>query len=457
MADGDQEVDSGEVAGRSWIRRRLSKLVVRVDLDEHMTEVLEGASVALVLKVTGAALAFALNILLGRILGARGAGLYFLALSVVTVATVFGRRGLDNTLLRFVAANASVEDWVAVNGVYRIGIGMSAAAAGLATVAVVVVAPWLAVDVFSKPELATPLRWMALSVVPFSLLSLHSQALKGLKRILYAQVVEGVGVPALCLPGLYVLGRAWGVKGAAWAYLIATLATMALGMLLWRRATPWLRDLPARFDRATLVASSRPLFLVASINLLMMWTSTFVLGVWGTKADVGIYNAASRTATLITFLLVAVNSIAAPKFAALYRKGDMEALGSTYRRSARLITVLATPALGACVLFPRQIMGLFGPEFVAGGLVLVILAVGQYVNVATGSIRYLLMMCGHERTVRNIVAGASVVNVGLNLTLVPMYGVTGAAIATGFSLATLNVALVVVVPKLLDIRVIGWS
>ena len=86
-----------------------------------MQEVVNGASVAFVIKVIGAGLSFGFNVLLARMLGADGAGIYFLALTVTTIATVFGRMGLDNALLRFTAANAAVGDWGAVKGIYRKG------------------------------------------------------------------------------------------------------------------------------------------------------------------------------------------------------------------------------------------------------------------------------------------------------------------------------------------------
>ncbi|UZJ41942.1 oligosaccharide flippase family protein [Prosthecochloris sp. SCSIO W1101] len=63
-------------------------------------KVIKGAAVALVLEVLGAGLTFLFNMVLARALGAEGAGIYFLAITVNTIATVFDRMGLDNTLLR---------------------------------------------------------------------------------------------------------------------------------------------------------------------------------------------------------------------------------------------------------------------------------------------------------------------------------------------------------------------
>lgn len=406
--------------------------------DFNMEEVLRGASVAFVLKVIGAGLGFVLNVLLARLLGADGAGVYFLALTVTSIATVLGRMGLDKPLLRFTAANAGRGDWRAVKGVYQKGMTLALLASGTSALLMFAAAPSLAETVFSKPELTKPMRWMALAVVPMAFLILNAEALKGLRRIRDSQLVQGVGVPALSLLGFSLLGQVWGVNGAIWAYTCAATLTALMGYMMWRMATPQVRNSVGHFETRQLLRSSMPLFWVASMNLVMHWTASFVLGIWASNADVGVFNVASRTATVTGYILLAVNSVSAPRFASLYDQGHMKTLGSMARNSSKLMTLAAGPFLLLFVLFPRWVMGLFGPEFLQGATVLAILAVGQFVNVATGSVGCVLMMSGHERLMRNNVIGAATLNIVMNLLLTRCVGVIGAAIATAVSLAMMN-------------------
>jgi O-antigen/teichoic acid export membrane protein len=215
--------------------------------------------------------------------------------------------------------------------------------------------------------------------------------------------------------------------------------------MMWRMATPQLRNSVGHFETRQLLRSSVPLFWVASMNLVMGCTASFLLGIWGTNAEVGIFGAAYRTATVTGYILIAVNSIAAPKFAALYQQGDMEALGSMARNSAKLMTLAASPILLLFILFPGWVMTLFGPQFVGGATVLTILALGQFVNVTTGSVGCLLMMSGHERLMRNNIAGISILHVAMCLLLIPWAGAIGAAIATAISLSTMNLVSVVLI------------
>ncbi len=425
---------------------------VKKRVDYHMREVIYGASIALLLKVLGAGLVFGFNVLLARRLGAEGAGVYYLSLTVITIATVFGRMGLDKSLLRFTATNADTEDWVAVKGVYRKGMMLAMAASFMSTLVMFTVASFLAETVFSKPELAIPLRWMTLSIVPFTLLILHSEMLKGLKRIRDSQLIQGVGVPALSLGGLYLLGQHWGVNGAVCVYTLATVVTAFVGFWLWRKATPQLWGTSGHFETKKLLSSSIPLFWTTLMNLAMNWTPLFMLGIWGTNAEVGIFSVATRTVWFISFFLIAVNSIAAPKFAALYKQGDMEAIGSTARGSSKILTLTAFPIFLLFVLAPKWVMGIFGMNFVEGSAALAILAIGQFVNAATGSVGILLMMSGNEHVARKDAMISSGMNLVLGLLLIPPFGLIGAALTTSISLIILNILFLVSVSKKLGIQ-----
>ncbi|MBI5118033.1 flippase [Candidatus Poribacteria bacterium] len=423
-------------------------------LDAHMLEVVKGASVAFVLKVFGAGFAFAFNVVLARMLGAGGSGVYYLALTLATIVAVFGTMGLDNALLRFVAAGAAVDDWASVKGVYRKAVTFAAGAAVASGLVLFMLAPWLATAVLSKPETEEPLRWMAAAVVPMVLLTLHAEALKGIKRIRDSQLVQAAGTPIFSLVALYFFGQSWGVKGAVWAYTLAVTLTGVLAYGIWRIATPKLRDVKGRFDTRRLLCSATPLFWIAFTNLVMVWCSTLLLGILRPSEDVGVFGIASRTASLMGYVLIAVNSIAAPKFAALHRLGDMEALGSTARKSARLMILIVSPLCALFILAPTFVMGLFGPQFGEGGVALSILAAGQLINVAAGSVGYLLMMSGNGHLLRNGVLVSAVINVLLCILLIPRHGFIGAAIASAMSLAVLNIICLILVRNSMGINML---
>ncbi len=272
-----------------------------------------------------------------------------------------------------------------------------------------------------------------------------------MQKIRDALLAEVVGTPLVSLPLLAWLATSWGVLGAVGAHVVATVLALAWGVVLWRRATPHLKGARADFDRRVLMHTSLPLFGIAVTGLAMTWADTLLLGVWEANRAVGIYGVAVRLSALTGFVLVSVNTIAAPKFAALYAKKEHEQLRRLAQDSTALMIAFALPLLIVFLAVPGKVLGLFGAEFEAGAVALGILAVGQFVNVGTGSVGYLLIMCGYERTYQKIMVVFAGLNVGLNLLLIPRYGVEGAAVATAASLAGMNLAAAAMVYRKLSI------
>ena len=85
---------------------------------------------------------------------------------------------------------------------------------------------------------------------------------------------------------------------------------------------------------------------------------------------------------------------------------------------------------------------------------LVVLAIGQFINVSTGSVGFVLIMAGNERLARNNTLLAATVSLVLNVLLIPPLGALGAAIATAASIASLNLSAAYLVKRRLGILTI---
>lgn len=429
--------------------QRISRLV---SWDQHMREVAGGAVVAFALRVAAAGLSFVFNIILARLLGVEGSGVYFLAFTLTTMAAITGRAGMDNALLRFVATSASQENWAEVSGLYRRAMWISTGVSAATTVLIFVAAPVISKDLFSDPDLVDPLRLMSLGILPLSLLTLHGELLKGLKRVRDAMLVQGLCIQLFSIPLLLLLGVSFGLLGATAAYVVALFLVLMVGVVLWRRATPRVRGIRGYFDTKVLIATSLPLFWATSGDLVMNWTDTLMLGVLSSSEAVGIYGVAVRTALPIGFIVVAVVSVIAPRLAVLYDRGEMRALEGLARQATWMMTLLVSPALLLLVVVPEWVLGFFGTGFMSGAPVLTVLAIGQFANVAFGLAETALTMSGFVKVVRNNIFLGAVLNVLLNALLIPAYGPVGAAVATATATVVKRLATVYLVHKYLSIK-----
>lgn len=436
----------------------IGKLKALVSGNSHESEVLRGAALALILRGLGGGLTFALNVAIARALGAQGAGLYFFALSVVTVLSVAARLGLDNTLLRFISSAASTGDWGRVNGIYRIGMRASAFVSVTVAIALIAIAMLLVEFNASEPELGLVMAFMAPSVLGLAMMFLGAESLKGRKKIAPAIAVSSLIYPAVAIALVYPMAQRFGPAGAAASYTLGVALAALIGFLLWRRYSAPHADVAPVFDKAELIASARPLWAMSLITRAVLpWSPLLMLGFFAPPEDVGIYGAATRIAALVTLLLISVNTVISPKFSELHTKGDFETLGQVARRFARLITLASSPVLLVLIFASDLVMSVFGPEFTRAGTALAILAIGQAINALTGSAGALLMMTGHEREVRNASILAGVLAVSLSLVLIPIYSFVGAAIATATSIAAMNLLSLALIHKRLGVSAAPWS
>ena len=141
-----------------------------LELDNHLKEILEGASLTFVLKSVGFLFTFGFNLILARMLGASGAGLFFLSVSIITVASVIARMGFDNAVLRFAAEAEAKKDWGALIGLFKKSTILCLATSLLLMVIIFIGAPWLAGKIFQKPLLVEPLKWMAPTIPAISII-----------------------------------------------------------------------------------------------------------------------------------------------------------------------------------------------------------------------------------------------------------------------------------------------
>jgi len=426
--------------------------------------VLAGACRAFGARAVGTALAFLVGVVIARRLGPDGAGVYFLALTLATIASVVGRLGLDQLLVRRVAAAREEADLDRMASIGRDGLVLAALGSIVTALLLYASAPALEAYAFRIDGLARALRLAALGVAPLSIVFASAELLRGLGRTGVSQLVVTALPPActlgfLCL-ALLITGGSPRAAVAAWSAGAATAGV--LGALAWRRSAPRAAsggpplsvagEVPARL--LGLARETLPFLGVAVLALSLPWISTLALAVRGDEAEIGVFAIAYRTATLTSFVLIAVNAAAAPRFAALVARGDKAALARTAR-----LTVLATaggalPLVLVAWIAPGWVLSLFGAEFGEHGRVLAILATGQLVNVLTGSVGSLLLMSGNERALRGNLVGATLLSLALHVWLVPSRGPEGAAIASAAALAVLNVASVVSVRRLLAIDVL---
>jgi O-antigen/teichoic acid export membrane protein len=170
----------------------------------------------------------------------------------------------------------------------------------------------------------------------------------------------------------------------------------------------------------------------------LVWADRFIVGAFLPAQDVGIYQAIAQTSVLFMVILNGLNEIVSPLIADLYSQDKIAELEETFRVSTKWGLYLSLPIFLVLLIFPETFLQVvFGSEYVAGSIPMVVLAFTQMVNVGTGAVGYLLMMTDFQDYLLRLTAIAVGLNISLNITLVPRFGLMGAAIASGIAVSFL--------------------
>ena len=415
--------------------------------EPHLREVILGSLAGLVVKVLAAVSLFAVNVVVTRTVGPSQAGLFFLAFTLVTILATVGRSGLDQAIVRFVAKDRACSGGSALHNIYCKATVWAFAFTAVLAALVYNSAGWINQSVFSLSGFEDVLK-VAVVAAPFmALYIVQAQALQGLKQVSKSMFVASVSLPVIILTCVLASGHSQATDIAIY-FIIAAAVSALIGGYLWFQSAPKVCQ-PQPFASSVLRRACMPLWTVAIVHQVIQWSSQLILGIGEDAESVAFFATAQRTAMLTSFILFAVNTIVAPKFAAMHATGDMEGIKRTALLSVRIMLLVSVPVTLFILLFPEWLMSMFGDAFTAAATALMILTIGQFVNIATGSVGYLLSMTGNETKVRDNVVISGILSVALGIILIPHFGVIGAAIAYACGVASQNLLGVYQVKKYL--------
>jgi O-antigen/teichoic acid export membrane protein len=167
----------------------------------------------------------------------------------------------------------------------------------------------------------------------------------------------------------------------------------------------------------------------ATLRVGIIWLDLLLVAALGSERDAGIYNAASRLVAAGTFALQAVLIVIGPQVSELLARREHQRVQSIYQLSSAWLTALSFPFYVAAAAFAPLLLAAFGPGFEAGATAVAILSLAMLFDMATGPVQTVLLMAGKSSWNLLSMAAALVVNVALNLLLIPPLGIEGAAIA----------------------------
>jgi O-antigen/teichoic acid export membrane protein len=390
-----------------------------------------GTGVALIGGLLGSVAGWIGQLVLARLLGPGGFGSYSIGLAIVGVAAQLSTLGLSSATIYFVARYAQ-EDTAKARDVLVQSVGASLFAGLMAGGLLFLFSPMVAKYFLHRPELAPMIRIFALSIGFSAGIQVAMAATTVSYKLGYRVYLDLFTNGAFLL--LFVIFYSIGQRlpGAAIAFLLSTILGFAASVYSLLRLYPtfFATSKPSSLVLSELLTYSMPAFAASLFWAPRGWMDRLLIGYFRAPAEVGWYQAASQSVSPLYLAAFAVNSIAAPMTANLYNRGELIRLGETFRVSSKWMLYSTLVVFIAVVAGPGDVLRVFfGRGYENGVAPLLILSIGAIVDSADGTARSMLLLTGHQQVLVRIAGASLLVQIILDVALIPRFGIAGAAAA----------------------------
>lgn len=405
---------------------------------------------AVAARSTGALVGVFLTLVVVRVLPLEQAGYFLLAFTVLTFLRPISVFGTDTLSLKHVGAAYELGQWSELFGHSLRTLGIVTIMTTVLSCAVWAASSVLAQSFWEKPEMTEVLRVCSFAILPMGLTFVLSSFFQAIQRTVTAVLILTVNVSAALAALMLVapIGSAFDAAvtlvAIAWANTV-----VALGWWLWlmRKYTPTLPTF------GHILLPSLAIWIATLLATTTKWNGQIIAAAWVSAEEIAYLAVAQRLSMTVSFIMIAINLVTAPKFAGLHQKNDIPAMKRLASTTTYLMIMVGVLVFAAIAVLSAPVMALFGEGFRDYGFLLVILATGQLINAVTGSSGYMLIMGGFERQYRNLIAVGTVASVLMSILLIPVFGITGAAVATALGISGQHLGAAVMVRRNLGINI----
>lgn len=389
------------------------------------------------LRAGSAALLFVSQIALARWMGAGEYGVFVTAWTTVLILGGISHLGLNTTMLRLVPEYFAAGTHASLRGLIR---GGRIFAIFTAILVALIGALVLWTRDGASLSLTSPLVIAMLCVPIFALMDVQDGIGRGQGWAMEAIAPNYILRPLLLLILIGAMHEASLPTNASTAMMVLLVSLVAAAAVqtffIQRRIHETIPAGDMHFAPAKWIKISLPMLVFGVSDLAMQNADVIILNIFRAPEEIGVYYAAAKTTALALFIQYAIGSAYAGRIAAAGGLNDRARIESLASEAVRW-TFYPTAAVMVCILaVGYPVLSSFGDTFTGAYPLMFIMALGVVARSAVGPSEVILNMLGlHRQCALSYIAGA-IVCVGLNFTLIPLFGVAGAATATASALAT---------------------
>lgn len=406
---------------------------------DSIKKIIKGSSIILLGIFISKFFGYVYRILVARI-GPEQYGLLSISLGITSLLTTISLLGLNSGILRYIPFFRGKKNKEGILLTIRETLKITTIIGLLFSIGLFIFSKNVAVIFFNNETLSPILKIVSFTIFFGAFATMLYSIILAFQKVKYQVLLKNLfeNIIKIILTFVLVYILSYGVFGAAYAYLLSLIFSSIFSLFIINKHIfnfitfkKINRNINLRKD---ILFYSIPLMLSGILISITTWTDTIMLGHFKLASDVGIYNAALPTAQLIYIIPYMFMVLFLPVLTELYVKGEKEALNSVYLRITKWIFFLNFLLFSFLFLFSKTILKyLFGQEYVTGSLPLLVLSLGFFIGYLIEPIEKIFMIFKKTKTIFVISLFITLSNILLNYMLIPLFGITGAAIATSIA------------------------
>ena len=379
--------------------------------------------------------------LLARWVGPEYLGIYSMANAIMLISEVLSKMGMETGVMRFVSRLDPEKDNDKISEIIASAIKMCALFSLFFMIVLISCSSYIVSNILSEKSLMVSVLIVFAISMPFNASTLvAAAATQGYKKLKYKSIVTQFINPTILLVSMIIC---YWFFSAESALMFPMLITGIVGCIAMFQPLKYLSGIRRQQIIKTkfnydLLKFSYPFMFVIILQTFMHWMDILMLGYFTNASTVGLYHPAARTAGLLQALLMSFISIYAPMISQFHSEKNILKMNQTYKMVSRWLLVFSIPISIMFILFPENILSLFGKEYISSSNVLIILTIATLLQAIFGAASPTLGMSGFTRLILINTSIAFILNLGLNYTLIPLYGINGAAYATLITLTIIG-------------------
>lgn len=407
---------------------------------ESLKKLAHGAGITFIFGFSAYLFMFLFKLIIARYFGPDKFGLFNLAEAILGILSTLALVGINYGIARYIPIYENRGEKSLLRGYLSFIFRVPFFSSLILTILVFLSAP-LIKTFFDFPDEFVLILRLIVVILPFHILNdVFSQIFFAKNKVLHQNISKNLIETGLLLVGaLLIVLLKLNIYYLVLFFIIPKFLSFVYNVFIYKSKISFQKTKNKIYRWSDWISFSWPLLLMGVFSYLIGWTDNLVIGKFLEPENLGVYAVAFSLSHLLLLFFHSFGMVFMPIISERYADKDKGAISFLFKKSQNWMFGLALPATLFLGFFAKDVLYvLYGTEYIPGTLSIKILVIGFMVILYTGLVQSILTLHKKTKYLFRVNLFVAIMNIFLNIAMVPVFGIIGAAISSTFSVSLLS-------------------